>query len=302
VSELSAHARAALADFLDILRAEAGLASNTLEAYERDLRGFLEQMAGAGLSQPGAVTAAAIVDWLERRRAAGRAEASLARELVAVRMFFRTLVREGDLERDPTLLLATPQLSRILPHTLTVAEVEALLSVCQGNAPLSQRDHALIALLYASGARVSEAVGLTTQGLEHELRVVRLYGKGSKMRLVPLGERARDALTRWLTDGRARMLGGRRAERVFLSRRLEPLSRVDAWRRVKLAARRAGVMAEVSPHTLRHSFASHLVEGGADLRAVQEMLGHASIRTTEVYTHLDAEHIAGVHRLYHPRG
>lgn len=302
MSELSPQARAALADFLDILRAEAGLASNTLEAYERDLRGFLEQMAAVGLTRPGAVTAAAIVDWLERRRAAGRAEASVARELVAVRMFFRTLVREGDLERDPTLLLATPQLARILPHTLTVAEVEALLSACSGNAPLSQRDHALIALLYASGARVSEAVGLKTQGLEHELRIVRLYGKGSKMRLVPLGERARDALSRWMTDGRARMLAGRKAEHVFLSRRLEPLSRVDAWRRVKLAARRAGVQAEVSPHTLRHSFASHLVEGGADLRAVQEMLGHASIRTTEVYTHLDAEHIAGVHRLYHPRG
>jgi integrase/recombinase XerD len=131
---------------------------------------------------------------------------------------------------------------------------------------------------------------------------VRLYGKGSKMRLVPLGERARNALSRWMTDGRARMLAGRKAEHVFLSRRLEPLSRVDAWRRVKLAARKAGVQADVSPHTLRHSFASHLVEGGADLRAVQEMLGHASIRTTEVYTHLDAEHIAGVHRLYHPRG
>lgn len=291
-----------MADFLEILRAEAGLAANTLEAYRRDLVGFLGAMQAGGHSRPAQVEPGAIVDWLEQRRSEGRAEASIARELVAVRMFFRTLVREGELERDPTLLLSSPQLSRILPHALTVAEVEALLSACRGPQPIQQRDHALIALLYASGARVSEAVGLSTQGLEQELRIVRLYGKGSKVRLVPLGERAREALTEWLSDGRVRWLKGRRADSVFLSRSTEPLSRVDAWRRVKLAARKAGITQEISPHTLRHSFASHLVEGGADLRAVQEMLGHASIRTTEVYTHLDAEHIASLHRLYHPRG
>jgi integrase/recombinase XerD len=302
MSDLAPALRAALADFLEILRAEAGLSGNTLSAYRTDLTGFLSRMQARGHSRPAEVRAGAIVDWLEARRGAGRAEASIARELVAVRMFFRTLVREGELDSDPTLLLAAPQISRILPHTLTVPQVEALLRACQGTHPLQQRDHALIALLYASGARVSEAVGLSTQGLEQELGIVRLYGKGSKMRLVPLGARAREALTVWLNEGRPRWLAGVKADAVFLSRRCNPLSRIDAWRRVRLAARRAGIAEDISPHTLRHSFASHLVEGGADLRAIQEMLGHASIRTTEVYTHLDAEHVTGLHRLYHPRG
>lgn len=302
MSELSPALRAARADFLEILRVEAGLAPNTLAAYASDLESFLGRMQAQGLNRPAQIGASAIVDWLEARRASGRAEASVARELVAVRMFFRSLVREGELERDPTLLLSSPVLARLLPHTLTVAEVEALLEVCQGDAPLAQRDHALIALLYACGARVSEAVGLDTDGLENELRVVRLYGKGSKMRLVPLGARARAALERWMKEGRARWLAGRSARAVFLTKSARPLSRIDAWRRVKLAARKAGIAHEVSPHTLRHSFASHLVEGGADLRAVQEMLGHASIRTTEVYTHLDSEHVTSLHRLYHPRG
>jgi integrase/recombinase XerD len=163
-----------------------------------------------------------------------------------------------------------------------------------------QRDRALMEVMYASGARVSEAVSLRTDGLEPSLRVLRLTGKGGKTRLVPCGAAARAALTTWIEDGRASLPGALRRPEVFLTQRGRPLDRTNAWRRVKAAALRAGVP-EVTPHTLRHSFATHLIEGGADLRAVQEMLGHASIRTTEVYTHLDSEHVLGLHRLYHPR-
>jgi len=294
--------RAALDEFLEILRVEAGAAANTLQAYRRDLVAFLRWLGERGCKTPAKLSAALVVDWLEKRRAEGRAEASVARELVAIRMWARTLVREGEIHKDPTALLSSPRLAQALPTTLSVEEVEALLATCAGDAPLEQRDRALIELLYASGARVSEAVGLRTDALEPRLRVVRLFGKGSKMRVVPLGEAARAALERWIEGGRRVCTRKSDSHFVFVTRSGEPLSRSDAWRRVVLAARRAGIARTVSPHTLRHSFASHLVEGGADLRVVQELLGHASIQTTEVYTHLDSEHVTSIHRLYHPRG
>ncbi|MBI5361569.1 MAG: tyrosine-type recombinase/integrase, partial [Planctomycetes bacterium] len=164
-----------------------------------------------------------------------------------------------------------------------------------------ERDQALLEVLYASGARVSEAVALRTDALEPKLRVLRLTGKGNKTRLVPLGERARMALEQWLGVGRRRFLADLSRPEVFLTKSGKPMSRIDAWRVVKAAARAAGIRAELSPHSLRHSFASHMVEGGADLRSVQELLGHASIQTTEVYTHVDSEHVTSLHRLYHPR-
>ena len=301
-AELPPALRAALADFLEILRVEAGAAPNTLAAYRRDLGAFLGWAAERGCKAPARIRAALIVDWLELRRASGRAEASVARELVAIRMWMRTLVREGELEKDPTALLSSPRLARSLPTTLSVEEVEELLAACAGDAPLEQRDRALIELLYATGARVSEAVTLRTDALEPQLRVIRLFGKGSKMRVVPLGEAARAALERWIGGGRRVCTQRADSHFVFVTQTGAPMSRQDAWRRIVLAARRAGIARTVSPHTLRHSFASHLVEGGADLRVVQELLGHASIRTTEVYTHLDSEHVTGIHRLYHPRG
>jgi integrase/recombinase XerD len=301
-AELPPALRAALAEFLEILRVEAGASPHTLEAYGRDLTAFLGWAAERGCKSPAKVDAARVVDWLELRRSEGRAEASVARELVAIRMLLRTLVREGQLKKDPTALLSSPRLAQALPTTLSVEEVEALLAVCASAAPLEQRDRALIELLYATGARVSEAVGLRTDALEPRLRVVRLFGKGSKMRVVPLGEEARGALERWISGGRRVCVQKGDSHFVFVTRSGAPLSRQDAWRRITLAARRAGIGRKVSPHTLRHSFASHLVEGGADLRVVQELLGHASIRTTEVYTHLDGGHVTGIHRLYHPRG
>lgn len=299
--KLDPRTQARIRDFLEALRLEAGLSRNTLAAYRADLARFFRWGARHGIRRVEDIDAAAVVDALADARAAGLAEASVARELVAVRMFVRHLLQEGELERDPTALIQAPLLRRSLPHVLNVDDVERLLTAPNGNGWRDQRDRALLEVLYACGARVSEAVGLRTDALEPSLRVLRLFGKGSKMRIVPLGTRAKDALDLWLTDGRLQLPEARSRPEVFLSKSGRPLARIDAWRRVKAAALRAGLDASISPHTLRHSFATHLIEGGADLRSVQEMLGHASIRTTEVYTHLDADHVTSLHRLYHPR-
>jgi integrase/recombinase XerD len=290
-----------LHDFLDALRVEAGLARATLAAYQADLGRFLRYARARGTPALGAIDADQIVDYLATRRAHGLGEATVARELAALRMFLRHLVGEGRLARDPTALLSAPKLRKALPRTLTTDEVERLIAAPTGDGWRAQRDRALLEVLYASGARVSEAVGLRTDGLEPSLRVLRLVGKGAKTRIVPIGLRAREALLAWIENGRRALQLAARSPLVFLSRSGRPLSRTAAWRIVKRAAARAGLGTELSPHTLRHSFATHLVEGGADLRSVQEMLGHASIRTTEIYTHLDAESLTSLHRLYHPR-
>ncbi len=292
---------AGLEDFLDTMRVEAGLARNTLSAYRGDLERFLRWAQRAGLQTWQQLETPLVVDYLTARRDEKAAEATVARNLVALRMAVRHLIQEGQLEHDPTALLPAPVLRRLLPRTLTAEDVERLLSACSGDSWRDQRDRAFLEVLYACGARVSEVCNLGTDDLEPELRVLRLTGKGDKTRFVPMGERAREALERWLQDGRKRVASDRRPE-VFLSKSGRPFDRTNAWRRVKAAAVAADLNIRITPHTLRHSFATHLIEGGADLRAVQEMLGHASIRTTEVYTHLDVEHVRSVHRLYHPRG
>ena len=300
-AELPPALRADLADFLEALRVEAGLARNTLAAYRSDLLAFLGWAVGVGVARMAEVDAARVVDWLAERRAAGLAEATVARNLAALRMFAGHLVREGRLARDPLAELRAPVLRRSLPRALGTDDVERLLEACGGDSFEDLRDRALLEVLYATGARASEAVGLRTDAIEPALRVLRLYGKGAKTRIVPLGARARDALSAWLARGRPLAPEAARRGEVFLRKNGRPMTRADAWRRVKAAARRAGIRADVSPHTLRHSFATHLVEGGADLRSVQELLGHASIQTTEVYTHLDGDQLTSLHRLYHPR-
>ena len=296
-----ARLRSGLDEFLTAMRVEAGLARATLRSYGGDLEHFLRWAARRGIERYEALDDAAVVDYLAERRRSGAAEATVARNLVSLRMLLRFLLAEGAIAADPTALIPAPVLRRSLPHALTPPEVEALLTAIDGEGWRDLRDRALLEVLYACGARIAEALSLRTDDLEPKLRVLRLHGKGDKMRLVPMGARAREALQAWLERGRPEVARDRRPE-VFLSRSGRRLDRVNAWRRVKLAALKAGLDVEVGPHTLRHSFASHLIEGGAGLRAVQEMLGHASICTTEVYTHLDAQHVRGIHRLYHPRG
>ncbi len=297
---------AGIRDFLEALRVEAGLAHNTLRAYRTDLNAFTAWATERGHASFRDVDDIAVLDYLDGCRNDGLAESSVARRLSAIRMCVRHLFGQGVLDRDPVARLSAPVLRRYLPTTLTVEDVEALLAAPQGDAWRPQRDRAFLEVLYACGARVGEAIALTTDAIEPSLRVLVLTGKGKKTRVVPLGERAREALTAWIDGGRAALVAAhphaaRRSE-VFLTKSGSPLDRSNAWRLVKRAARDAGLPQNVSPHTLRHSFATHLIEGGADLRAVQEMLGHASIKTTEVYTHLDSEHVRSLHRLYHPRG
>lgn len=299
--------RLGLQDFLEALRVEAGLARSTLASYGSDLRRFLHRATDRGLESWDQFDATGLVDYLAARRADGAAEATVAHNLAAIRMLMRHLLQEGQLARDPSALIPTPLLRRALPKVLSVEQVQRLLDAASepadrpGGRWRAQRDRALLEVLYACGARVSEAITLRTDGLQPSLRVLRLTGKGNKTRLVPFGEEARGALEAWLTDGRAGIVAARTRPEVFVTQSGKPLDRVNAWRRVKAIALRAGLPGNVTPHTLRHSFATHMIEGGADLRSVQEMLGHASIRTTQVYTHLDVEHLHGLHRLYHPR-
>jgi integrase/recombinase XerD len=290
-----------LREFLEAARVEAGAARNTLAAYRRDLERAARFFAERGLGAWSAVQADDVVDHLDALRAVGAADASVARALSALRMLLRFLVGEGRLRVDPCARLSAPILRRALPGALTVDEVEALLAAPAGPSWRDQRDRALLEVLYASGARVSEAVGLRIEDWSRDLRVLRLHGKGGKTRIVPFGERCDSALKLWVFGARAAMPAASQRAEVFLTRAGAPLDRTNAWRRVKHAALVAGIRSRVTPHVLRHSFATHMIEGGGDLRAVQELLGHASIRTTEIYTHLDHEHVLALHRLHHPR-
>lgn len=305
--------KGSILDFLDAMRVEAGLARNTILAYRSDLESLGRWMGERDLTDWSELDEDRIIEWLGGRRTAGSAESSIARGLVALRMLVRFLILESGLKRDPTARIPTPKLRRLLPATLVPEDVERLLAafLVDGEPPdwRAERDTALLEVLYAAGARISEALGLTTNDVPPDLSSLRLHGKGDKMRVVPLGRRARAALERWLENGRLTVVRRRKAAgagaappSVFLSKSGQPLARSTGWKRVKDAVALAGLPSSVSPHDLRHSFATHLLSGGADLRAVQEMLGHASIRTTEIYTHLDVEQVQTVHRMHHPRG
>ncbi|MCA9000845.1 MAG: tyrosine recombinase [Planctomycetes bacterium] len=289
-------------EFLSAMRVEAGLSPRTLDAYGRDLDRSLGWLAKGGLKRLAQLTQAQVLDYLKSRRAQGMKEATLAREWVSLRMLLRYAQSEGWIGQSPLALMPAPKRQALLPSVLSPEEVERLLAAPDGDDWRAQRDRALLEVLYATGARVSEAVGLSTDSLAPELTSLRLHGKGDKTRIVPLGEPARLALTAWLEGGRRKRLAGRSSSHVFLGQTSKPLTRGSAWRIVRAAALKAGLSQKISPHTLRHSFATHMIESGGDLRSVQEMLGHASIRTTEVYTHLDSEHVRSIHRLYHPRG
>lgn len=231
----------------------------------------------------------------------GLEPSTIRRQISALRTYFKFLGGEGVVARDPTERLDTPKGWRRLPTVLSVTEIERLLGAPDADTPLGIRDRALLELAYATGARVSELIALRLQDLLFEERVARLFGKGSKERLVPVGRRALGAAALYAREIRPGLDRGRSRGVLFVNARGGPLTRVGAWGIIKAAARRAGISKRVTPHTLRHSFATHLLEGGADLRAVQEMLGHADLATTQLYTHVDREYLRSVHRSYHPR-
>ena len=290
-----------LEGFRDYLSLEAGHSRNTVEAYLRDLRRMGEFALARGVREPGAVTRAHLRDFVYLLKDLGLSAATIRRSVSAIRTYYGFLAGEGRVRNDPSDRLETPRRGRVLPDTLTVAEVESLLAAPGLDDPLAWRDRALLELAYGAGMRVSELCGLGITDLLLTEGLVRVFGKGSKERLVPLGRNTIGAVSVYLHQLRPTLDRGRGAGRVLLNARGEPLSRVGAWGIVKRSAERAGIRKRVTPHTLRHSFATHLLEGGADLRAVQEMLGHADLSTTQIYTHVDREYLRSVHRQFHPR-
>ena len=301
----------ALRTYLDHLAVERGLAANTLASYRRDLRRYLVHLAAAGVDDPAGVTEAEVASFLVALREGDEhhpplAASSAGRAVVAVRGFHRFLLREGLTGTDPSRGVRPPAPAKRLPKAISVEDVEALLAAAGSeDTPRATRDRALLELLYGSGARISEAVGLDVDELDMEQGVVRLVGKGSKERVVPVGSFAREAVQAYLVRGRPALAGNLTARSLspalFLNARGGRLSRQSAWTVLRAAAERAGITRDVSPHTLRHSFATHLLDGGADVRVVQELLGHASVTTTQVYTLVTVDRLREVYATAHPR-
>lgn len=300
--------------YLDHLSVERGLAVNTVTSYRRDLRRYVEYLAAMGLDDLRAVTEHDVAGFLTALRQGDEMRPALsatsaARAIVAVRGLHRFAAREGLTETDAAHAVRPPAPGRRLPKAIPVDEVERLLAaVGDGGKPRELRDRALLELLYGTGARISEAVGLAVDDVDLTAGVVRLFGKGSKQRVVPVGSYARDALGRYLEFGRPALLAGGSGTRrsvprgaVFINVRGGRLSRQSAWTVLRAAAGRAGLDGAVSPHTLRHSFATHLLDGGADVRVVQELLGHASVTTTQLYTLVTVDRLREVYAAAHPR-
>ncbi|MBW1806193.1 MAG: site-specific tyrosine recombinase XerD [Deltaproteobacteria bacterium] len=285
--------------FINHLRVERGLADNSIQSYSRDLIRFFNFLDRKGLS-PLDVTRDHITDYTASL-GGELSVRSIARGLSALKMFFRFLTAEGKIEDSPARLLESMKLPRKLPEVLTRDEVDLLLSQPDGSTSLGQRDKAMLELLYATGLRVSELIGLNIIGINLEAGYVRTMGKGSKERMVPMGERAMEALQSYMFEGRKGLLKGMNSRFIFLNSRGKALSRQGFWKIIKRYGIIAGIRKRITPHILRHSFASHLLEGGADLRSVQIMLGHADISTTQIYTHITRERLKQVHEKYHPR-
>jgi len=272
-----------------------------MAAYRRDLAKFAAFLAGEDATRPERIRPRHVTSFLREEVERGRSGASTARYLSAVRSFLKFLVDEGRIPSSAAETVESPALWRRLPVVLSSGEVERLLTSPPGDTPLGLRDRALLEVLYATGARASEAVGLSPEGVDLQTGYARVFGKGRKERIVPLGRAAIAAVRAYLENGRPRLVIAQDCGRLFVTRTGRPLGRERVWRIVRDCARAAGIAKAVHPHTLRHSFATHLLQGGADLRAIQEMLGHANVKTTELYTHLDASRLRSVHSKFHPR-
>ena len=291
-----------LEPFNDFLLLEQGASPRTNEAYGRDLERFATYVIGRGAPTPGEVSSRLLREYLYHLKDLGLAPASIRRNVSSLRTYFKFLLGEGHVARDPSERLESPKRWRALPEVLSVTEIDRLLASPTLDDPLVFRDRAMLELAYGAGLRVSEWISIGTRDLMFDEGLVRVFGKGSKERLVPIGRRAIGALATYIRELRPRLEQGDGRGVLFLNARGEPLTRMGAWKILQKYVTRAGIVKHVSPHTLRHSFATHLLEGGADLRAVQEMLGHADISTTQIYTHVDREYLRSVHRKYHPRG
>ena len=288
--------------FCDALWLEDGLSPRSLESYRRDLSQLFAWLAGQGLA-PDQARRDNLQAFLAHRALEQKVAArSLARQLTTIKRYHRWLLREGQRPDDPTLTVDAPRLPKPLPKSLSEAEVEALLAAPDVATPLGLRDRAMLEALYAAGFRVSELVALPLAAVSLTDGVVRIFGKGSKERLVPLGEAAQDWIQGYTREARPALLKGRSSEALFVTERGGPMTRQMFWVLIKRHAKKAGITTHLSPHTLRHAFATHLLNHGADLRVVQMLLGHADIATTQIYTHVARERLKNLHALHHPRG
>lgn len=288
--------------FMHYLAVERGLAPNTLEAYGRDLSRYLEFLAQQEVGATDQITPPVVVQFMVSLKKSGLSPRSQARALAALRMFHRFLLREKFAPHDPTRQVAVPRSLSPLPHTLSQAEVERLLAGPKGESPLQCRDRAMLEVLYATGLRVSELVTLKLSDLQLDVGYLTAFGKRSKQRIVPLGEAAVKELLHYRSVARPQLDRQRGSQVVFLNRSGRGLTRQGFWQMIKRRAAEAGISRKISPHVLRHSFATHLLDNGADLRSVQAMLGHADISTTQIYTHVTRERLRRLHAEHHPRG
>ena len=290
-------------EFITYISVERGLAKNTLLAYGRDLEKYTEFLSDINIASPSGILREHITNYMFDLKKHGMSTTSICRNLAAIKMFHRFLVRENLSKEDPTTLVETPKLWKRVPEVLTQKEIDAMLEQAVGLKGIqAKRDYAMLELFYAGGLRVSELVDLKMTSINFEVGFVRAVGKGSKERIIPIGQKAREAIAYYCERVRPKFLKEKKSDALFVSRLGKKISRISVWSIIKQCARLAGVKKNIKPHTLRHTFATHLLEHGADLRSVQEMLGHADIATTQIYTHVDKERLKGIHKEFHPRG
>jgi len=292
-----------LQDFIHFMIIEKGLATNTVVSYERDLKHYLLYLEKVEqISALNDVQRMHIAQFLNHLKNEGKSSKTIARHVASIRSFHQFLLREKAVEQDPSVHIETPQMERALPKVLSLSEVEALLSAPDLSTHFGIRDQAMLELLYATGIRVSELINLNVEDVHLTMGFVRCIGKGNKERIIPIGQTAIKVTERYLREGRPALQSKKQTEdALFLNHRGNRLSRQGFWKILKGLAKKANIEKELTPHTLRHSFATHLLENGADLRAVQEMLGHADISTTQIYTHVTKARIRDVYSKFHPR-
>ncbi|MBI1869868.1 MAG: site-specific tyrosine recombinase XerD [Chlamydiae bacterium] len=288
--------------FIQFLSVERGLSLNTQVSYQLDLvqfQGFLEKNKIKSVHQ---ITREHLTDFLYLKKAQGTSASSLGRKGAALRSFFKFLLRDGYLAHNPAEILTSPKRWHLIPEVLSIEEIERLLKSPDEKTTLGLRDKAVLELMYATGMRISEATHVKISDLNLEMGYVRCLGKGNKERIIPVGSQAVRIVKKFILKSRSQILGQKISEYLFPSSRGSPLTRQTLWHRIKRHVRQSRIKKEVTPHTLRHSFATHLLSGGADLRVVQEMLGHADISTTQIYTRVDRSRLKNVHKQFHPRG
>lgn len=288
-------------EFINYLAVERGLAKNTLESYGRDLRQYYSYLNNDRIDAVNQVSRATILAYLEQLQSKGRAVSTISRNLAAIKSYYQFLVRERYLDKDPAANLESPKLEKKLPKILTISEVEELLKQPNSFLPTGMRDKAMLELLYATGIRVSELISLNVSDVNLEMGYIKCFGKGSKERIVPLGSIAAKCVQEYITRGRGKLVRTYDEPALFVNHHGNRLTRQGFWKIIKKYAQEAAITKEITPHTLRHSFATHLLENGADLRSVQEMLGHADISTTQIYTQVTKNRLKEVYEKAHPR-